>query len=131
MKVWEIRNILADEQDYVLIDNETCEEITEEKDTDAYDQCEVLEIRGHSIDFVALYIDRPATKYTTWLDVTYSIKVEADVPCGCDVNEYLQKIAEKELDKIPKTFAVNGNTIWSMSDDNMETGGFYDMIERC
>ena len=31
MKVWELRNILADEQDYVLIDNETCEEITEEK----------------------------------------------------------------------------------------------------
>lgn len=131
MKVWELRNILADEQDYVLIDSETCEEITEEKDTDAYDECEVLEFRGHSIDFVAFYINRPTEKYQTWLDVTYSIEINAEVPCGCDREKFMREIAEKEIDKLPKTIAVNGGAVWSISDDNMQSGSFYDMIERC
>lgn len=131
MKVWEFRNILADEQDYVLIDNETCEEITEDKDTDTYDNCEVLEIRGHSIDFIALYINRPTERYSTYLDVTYSIMVEADVPVGCkDINALFQAIGEEKINQLPSSFTVNGIT-WDLVDNNMQSGSFYDMIEGC
>lgn len=131
MKVWEFRNILADEHDYTLIDNETCEEILEEVDTDLYDDCEVLEVRGHTCDTIALYINRPSEQYETWLDVTYSIKLEADIPCGVDRDKFMQKLAESEIDKLPKTISVNGGKVWSISDDNMQSGSFYDMIERC
>lgn len=131
MKVCELRNILADEQDYVLIDNETCEEITEGKDTDAYDDCEVLEIRGHSIGFVALYINRPTERYYTFLDVSYGIRVEADVPCGCkDVESYFQKIGREIIGKLPSSFSINGIDL-DMDYDNMQSGSYYDMIEKC
>lgn len=132
MKVWEFRNILADEHDYTLIDNETCEEILEEVDTDLYDDCEVLEVRGHTCDTIALYINRPSEQYETWLDVTYSIKIVADVPAGTDRNEFMKKIAEEEMSKLPKTLSFSvGGTVWSITDDNMQSGSFYDLIERC
>ena len=130
MKVWEFRNIIADEHDFILIDNETCEEITDHVGTDVYDNCDVLGVRGHTCDMIALYVNRPTEKYETWLDVTYSIKIEADVPCGYDREKYMREIAEKEMDKLPKTIAVNGGAVWSISDDNMQSGSFYDMIER-
>lgn len=131
MKVWEFRSLIADEHDFILIDNETCEEITDHVDTDVYDYCDVLEVRGHTCDMIALYVNRPTENYETWLDVTYSIKIEAKVPCGCDRKKYMSEIAEKEMDKLPKTIAVNGGAVWSISDDNIQSGSFYALIERC
>ena len=131
MKVWEIKNIIADEHSFVLIDSDTCEEIVDNIDTDLYDYCDALEVRVQNIETIAIYINRPTENYETWLDVTYSIKIEAEVPCGCDREKFMREIAEKEIDKLPKTIAVNGGAVWSISDDNMQSGSFYDMIERC
>lgn len=131
MKVWEFRNILADEHDYVLIDNETLEEITEDKDTDTYDNCEVLEIRGHSIGVLALYINRPTEKYETWLDVTYSVRVEIEAPYGCrDVNTYFHNTGQNILEQLPTSLSINGITL-TMEYDNMQSGSYFDMIEMC
>lgn len=131
MKVWEFINLIADEHDFILIDNETGKEITDHVGTDAYDNCDVLKVGGHTCNLIKVYVHRPTEKYETWLDVTYSIKIEADVPCGVDRDEFMKQIAEAEIDKLPKTIAVNGGALWSISDDNMQSGSFYDMIESC
>ena len=134
MKVKEMAELLGGEQTLVLIDKNTCNEVYSEKDDACsvwkkYSDYEVVEFRSHSNTVVAFYISA-SERYSTWLDITYSIKVDADVPYDIDYNDYLKDIAEDMLRVMPKTISVGNYGEAHQEYNNLESGSFYDMIEN-
>lgn len=85
-----------------------------------------------SYDGVAMnvFIKVPTQKYYTYLDITYSTRIELEVPVGADERELLEKEAEKLMGYMPDGLCIHGHS-FSYDYDNIQSGGFEDMIEKC
>lgn len=145
MTVNEMEKLIENEQTFVLIDSDSCVEVFSEREANSssyqnvrdskwkrfegYKECEVLGIRAQSSNEVALYINAPARRMSSYLDVTYSICVELDVPVGEDEHAIFKEYAEEKLKTLPSSIEVSGLK-WELTDNNKEWGSYYDMIEE-
>ena len=129
IKVKDLVNILGNETDIILIDNDTCEEMPNL--TSEYADCDVLQFDGYTCDAVKVFIKKPTTRWGTYLNVTYSLFVEADVPNGDDPTDYLRKEADKEVHKLPDNIGFGGQFgsfhFWQ---DNIDDESFADGVMR-
>lgn len=139
MTVNEMAKLIEDEQYFVLIDSISNAQVLRERSVDGeigghspYDKfkdCEVLGIRVHSDSEVAFYIDAPARRFETWLDVTYSLKLQFDVPYGESADARLEELAKEILNPLPSTITLNGNK-WDYGYSNIESGNAFDCLEE-
>lgn len=145
MTVNEIKELIENEQTFVLIDSDSGIEVFSEKEAnkssyqnvrdsnwkrfERYKTCDVVGVRAHSSNEVALYIHSPARCMYSYLDAVYSICVELDVQVGEDENEVFKKYAEERLKTLPSCIEVDG-VRWELTDNNKEWGSYFDMIEE-
>lgn len=128
MTVLEIMELIKDKDAAVLVyDNETSKLL--DVDLDDLHHATVKALSSDGKEF-KVFIEAPTQKYYTYLDVTYSARIELDVPIGADKKELLKRQAEKLLDAMPDGFCVNGHD-FNFDYDNIQSGGFEDMIEQC
>lgn len=137
MTVEQIINIITDLNTFVIKDKATDEILYDEMydgNIDEFDRIkdlkglEVVGVSSRSLEDINIYVQ--ATKhYSTWLDVTYSMKIEVDVPISEDVNAAFEKIGKEKLGLVPKSIVLANGTL-SFDSDNMEYGTFYDCIEE-
>ena len=137
MTVEQIINIITDLNTFVIKDKATDEILYDEMydgNIDEFDRIkdlkglEVVGVSSRSLEDINIYVQ--ATKrYSTWLDVTYSMKIEVNVPISEDVNAAFEKIGKEKLGLVPKSIVLANGTL-SFDSDNMEYGNFYDCIEE-
>lgn len=145
MTVKELVSVIEGEDKFVLIDSDSCIEVYNQKNVEKesyqitrnkfekrfekFEDCEVLGVRSHSDDEIAIYIDAPSRRFETWATAEYSIQIALEVPYGANEEEALRKYAESKFDKLPKTMMFNGDE-WTYDWNNINSGGFYDCIEE-
>ena len=128
MTLFELIEVLKDkDMNVVAYDNETSEVI--KTDIDNLYSATVKEIVTEG-RILRVFVDNPKHKYYTYLDVTYSTRIELDVPEYGDKKELFYAKADEIIKTLPDSFCVKGYN-FSYGYDNRETGGLEDMIERC
>ena len=118
---------LFDKESNTMVYNEYID--CNEKGWDRFRDCEVLGVGAYKENEVAIYINAPSRHFETFLDVTYSLKINVDVPYGEDENKFIGAYGDKILDSLPKTITIN-DAKWEYGWDNMDSGSFYDCIEE-
>ncbi len=84
-------------------------------------------------DSFKVFVETPLEKYYTYLDITYSTRIELDIPEFTDreaKEEAFRSKAAEIISAVPDAFSVNGYH-FSYGYDNRQTGGLEDMIEKC
>lgn len=139
MTVKEMVQMIEGEQHFVLIDMKSNAEVYNDNNSthknymhkiyEECENCEVLSLRSYSEDSVAFIIEAPARHFETWLDVEYSLLVSLDVPYGVDYEKALEEYAKPKLAVLPKTIKF-GDDEWAYGYNGIESGSFFDLIER-
>lgn len=128
MTVLEVMELIKDKDSSVIVyDNETNKILNVDLDDLHYATVKALSSDGKSFK---VFVETPSEKYYTYLDITYSTRIELDVPIWADKKEVFMLKAAEIVSAVPDAFSVKGYH-FSYGYDNRETGGLEDMIEKC
>lgn len=140
MKLIELLTVMSDRNDVDIYYRDKHDNLIELAKYDGrnsidekFNNCEV-EYIGTDFDEGKICTDvivNGIAEYSTWLDITYSLKVNLDCPIACeweDVKSDFNEYAKELIARVPKTLNLGGK-VFELHDTGVDTGHYFEMIE--